>query len=86
MMSPLIVQATFGFAGVILVEASLSFLGLGRLHPYSWGALLSQGTTYLWRTHRLALAPGVAIAAVVLGCNLLGDGLRDRFDPRRTRG
>jgi peptide/nickel transport system permease protein len=82
-LSPLIVQATFGFAGVILIEASLSFLGLGRLHSYSWGALLAQGTTYLWRTQHLALAPGLAIAAVVLGCNLLGDGLRDRFDPRR---
>jgi peptide/nickel transport system permease protein len=85
MLSPLIVQATFGFAGVILVEASLSFLGLGHLHGYSWGALLSQGTTYLWRTQHLALVPGVAIAAVVLGCNLVGDGLRDRLDPRRAR-
>jgi peptide/nickel transport system permease protein len=82
-LTPLVVQATFGFAGVILVEASLSFLGLGRLHPYSWGALLAQGTTYLWRTQHLAMAPGLAIAAVVLGCNLLGDGLRDRLDPRR---
>lgn len=82
-LSPLIVQATFGFAGVILVEASLSFLGLGQLHNYSWGALLSQGTTYLWRTQHLAMAPGVAIALVVLACNLVGDGLRDRFDPRR---
>ena len=82
-LSPLIVQASFGFAGVILVEASLSFLGLGRLHNYSWGALLSQGTTYLWRTQHLAMAPGIAIASVVLGCNLVGDGLRDRFDPRR---
>jgi peptide/nickel transport system permease protein len=82
-LSPLIVQATFGFAGVILVEASLSFLGLGRLHSYSWGSLLSQGTTYLWRTQHLAMAPGLAIAVVVLGCNLVGDGLRDRFDPRR---
>jgi peptide/nickel transport system permease protein len=82
-MSPLIVQATFGFAGVILVEASLSFLGVGRLHNYSWGALLSQGTTYLWRTQHLAMVPGIAIAAVVLGCNLVGDALRDRFDPRR---
>lgn len=82
-LSPLIVQATFGFAGVILVEASLSFLGLGRLHNYSWGSLLSQGTTYLWRTQHLAMAPGIAIALVVLGCNLVGDGLRDRFDPRR---
>jgi peptide/nickel transport system permease protein len=84
-LAPLIVQATFGFAGVILVEASLSFLGLGRLHSYSWGALLAQGTTYLWRTQHLAAAPGVAIAVVVLGCNLLGDGLRDRLDPRRAR-
>jgi peptide/nickel transport system permease protein len=84
-LTPLVVQATFGFAGVILVEASLSFLGLGRLHPYSWGALLAQGTTYLWRTQHLAMAPGLAIAAVVLGCNLLGDGLRDRLDPRRAR-
>jgi peptide/nickel transport system permease protein len=84
--SPLIVQATFGFAGIILVEASLSFLGLGRLHNYSWGSLLAQGTTYLWLTPRLAMVPGLAIAAVVLGCNLLGDGLRDRFDPKRARG
>jgi peptide/nickel transport system permease protein len=83
-LSPLIVQATFGFAGVILVEASLAFLGLGRLHSYSWGSLLSQGTTYLWRTQHLAMAPGIAIALVVLGCNLVGDGLRDRLDPRRT--
>ena len=81
-LSPLIVQATFGFAGVILVEASLSFLGLGHLHDYSWGAMLSQGTTYLWRTQHLAMAPGIAIALVVLACNLVGDGLRDRFDPR----
>jgi peptide/nickel transport system permease protein len=84
-LSPLVIQATFGFAGVILVEASLSFLGLGRLHSYSWGSLLAQGTTYLWRTQHLAMVPGLAIAAVVLGCNLLGDGLRDRLDPRRAR-
>jgi peptide/nickel transport system permease protein len=82
-LSPLIVQATFAFAGVILVEASLSFLGIGRLHTYSWGALLAQGTTYLWRTQHLAAVPGAAIAAVVLGCNLVGDGLRDRLDPKR---
>ena len=82
-LSPLIVQATFGLPGVILVEASLSFLGIGRLQSYSWGALLSQGTTYLWRTSHLALVPGIAIAAVVLGCNLLGDALRDRLDPKR---
>ena len=82
-LTPLVVQATFGFASVILVEASLSFIGVGRLAPWSWGALLSQGTTYLWRTQHLALAPGACIALVVLGCNLLGDGLRDWLDPRR---
>jgi peptide/nickel transport system permease protein len=84
-LSPLIVQATLSFASVILLEASLSFLGLGRLRPYSWGALLAQGTTYLWLTRHLAMVPGLAIAGVVLGCNLLGDGLRDRLDPRRAR-
>jgi peptide/nickel transport system permease protein len=81
-LGPLVVQATFGFGGVILVEASLSFLGLGPAVPYTWGALLSQGTTYLWRSTRLAAVPGMAIATVVLGCNLLGDGLRDWLDPR----
>jgi peptide/nickel transport system permease protein len=86
LLSPLIIQASFGFAGIILVEASLSFLGLGPQHAYSWGALLNQGTTYLWRATYLAAAPGVAIAIVVLGFNLLGDGLRDALDPRRTRG
>jgi peptide/nickel transport system permease protein len=84
-LGPLVVQATFGFGGVILVEASLSFLGLGPAVPYTWGAMLSQGTTYLWRTSHLAAVPGAAIALVVLGCNLLGDGLRDRLDPR-SRG
>lgn len=84
-LTPLVVQATFGFAGVILVEASLSFLGIGRMASYSWGSMLAQGTTYLWRTQHLALAPGLCIAAVVLGCNLLGDGLRDHLDPRRVR-
>ena len=83
-LSPLIVQATFGLPGVILIEASLSFLGIGRLRSYSWGALLSQGTTYLWRTSHLALVPGLAIAAVVLAYNLLGDALRDRLDPKRV--
>lgn len=83
-LGPLVVQATFGFGGVILVEASLSFLGLGPAVPYTWGALLAQGTTYLWRSLHLAAVPGIAIATVVLGCNLLGDGLRDRLDPRNA--
>lgn len=82
---PLIVQATFGFAGVVLVEASLSFLGLGPPLPYTWGALLAQGTAYFWRTQHLLVAPGLAIALLVLACNLVGDGLRDHLDPRRAR-
>lgn len=82
-LSPILVQMSFGFGGIILVEASLSFLGLGPQVNYTWGALLDQGTTYLWKTQRLALVPGAAIMIVVLGSNLLGDGLRDRFDPRR---
>lgn len=84
-LSPVIVQATFGFAGVVLIEASLSFLGLGPPVPYTWGALLAQGTTYFWRTQHLIVIPGGAIALLVLGCNLLGDGLRDYLDPRRVR-
>lgn len=81
--SPIIVQATFGFAGVVLVEASLSFLGLGPPVPYTWGSLLAQGTTYFWRSPHLIMIPGLAIALLVLGCNLLGDGLRDLIDPKQ---
>ncbi|HKE17021.1 MAG TPA: ABC transporter permease [Kofleriaceae bacterium] len=83
LLSPILVQMSFAFGGIILVEASLSFLGLGPQVNYTWGALLGQGTTYLWKTQRLALVPGAAIMVVVLGSNLVGDGLRDRFDPRR---
>jgi peptide/nickel transport system permease protein len=84
-LSPIIVQATFGLAGVVLVEASLSFLGLGPQVPYTWGALLSQGTSSFWRAQHLLLVPGLSIALLVLGCNLLGDGLRDYVDPKRKR-
>jgi peptide/nickel transport system permease protein len=83
LLSPILVQMSTAFGGIILIEASLSFLGLGPQVNYTWGALLDQGTTYLWKTQRLALVPGAAIMVVVLGSNLLGDGLRDRFDPRR---
>ena len=84
-LGPLIVQATAGAAGVILTEATLAFLGIGHVAPYSWGALLDQGTSFLWKTHHLAIVSGSCIAVVVLGCNLLGDGLRDHLDPRRAR-
>ena len=81
----IVVQMSLAFGTVIIVEASLSFLGLGPQLNYTWGALLDQGRTFLWIGHRLALIPGVAIMLVVLGSNLLGDGLRDRFDPKRKK-
>jgi peptide/nickel transport system permease protein len=83
LLGPVLVQMTFGMGGVILVEASLSFLGVGPQLNYSWGALLDQGRGQIWTTQRLALVPGLAIALVVIGCNLVGDALRDRLDPRR---
>lgn len=85
LLAPALVQMSFAFGGVILVEASLSYLGLGPQVGYSWGAMLEQGTTFLWRDGYVhyALAPGLAVTWVVLGANLLGDGLRDRFDPKR---
>ena len=81
LLAPMTIQASFAFAGVILTEASLSFLGLGPAHHYSWGSLLGQGTSYLWITHRMALAAGTAIAVVVLGFNLLGDAFQRAMDP-----
>lgn len=87
LLAPVIVQMTFGFGTVILIEASLSFLGLGPQVDYTWGAMLDQGTTFLWKEGfgYYAIVPGLAIAWVVLGANLLGDGLRDRLDPRQRK-
>ena len=82
-MAPVIVQATFGVAGAILAEASLSFLGLGPQNTTSWGSLLDQGASYFLLTPYLAIFPGVAIMITVLGINFLGDGLRDMLDTRR---
>ncbi len=81
---PAFVQMSFAFGSVITVEATLSFLGLGPHVGYTWGAMLDQGTTFLWRSGfaHYAIIPGIAITWVVMGANLLSDGLRDRFDPR----
>jgi peptide/nickel transport system permease protein len=82
-LSPLIVLATMGMAGAILVEASLSFLGLGAQPPQpSWGAMLSAGRTFIYQAPWLTFIPGGAIMLAVLGFNLLGDALRDLLDPR----
>jgi peptide/nickel transport system permease protein len=79
----LIVQASVSFAIAVLAEAALSFLGFGTQPPTpSWGRMLQESQEFLYVTPRLALVPGLAIAVAVLGFNLLGDGLRDRFDPK----
>jgi peptide/nickel transport system permease protein len=82
----LIVQATIQFALAILAEAALSYLGLGTQPPTpSWGRMLNEAQQQLFQAPQLAVYPGVAIALTVLGLNLLGDGLRDHFDPRLVR-
>ena len=74
----LTVQATLGMAGAILSEAALSFLGLGVQPPTpSWGAMLNYGRAHMFDAPHLTVFPGIAIALVVFGLNLLGDGLRD---------
>jgi peptide/nickel transport system permease protein len=83
MAAPLIVEATFGIAAVVIAEAGLSFLGLGVQPPQaSWGAMIRDGTRYMLVAPHMVLAPGIAIFAVVLSVNLLGDRLRDRLDTR----
>jgi len=78
-----IVQASVSFAIAILAEAALSFLGLGTPPPTpSWGRMLQESQDLLYVAPRLAVVPGIAIAIAVLGFNLLGDGLRDRYDPK----
>ena len=81
--SLVIVQASVSFAIAVLAEAALSFLGFGTPPPTpSWGRMLQESQELLFTAPRLAVYPGVAIALAVLGFNLLGDGLRDRYDPR----
>ena len=85
-LSILIVQATIQFALAILAEAALSYLGLGTQPPQpSWGRMLNDAQSLLFQLPSLAVYPGLAIATAVLGLNLLGDGLRDLFDPRLSR-
>jgi peptide/nickel transport system permease protein len=80
---PVLVQAAIGMAGVILAEATLSFLGLGIPAPTpSWGAMLNDARLHLFDSPHLVLFPAVAVACAVLGFNFLGDALRDELDPR----
>lgn len=77
------VVATFAMAIVIITEASLSFLGLGVPPTIpTWGSMLAEGRSYIYRAPWLSIFPGLAIFVTVLGINLLGDGLRDVLDPK----
>jgi peptide/nickel transport system permease protein len=81
-LAPILVIASSQFATMVLLESGLSFLGMGVQPPQpSWGAMLAEGRDYLSNAWWLATVPGIAISLVVLGANLLGDGLRDLLDP-----
>lgn len=85
-LAPLIVQATYVCASAMLIEAGLSFLGAGVPPEIpSWGNIIAQGRTYFQIAPWTILIPGAFLAAAVLAVNLLGDGLRDRLDPRLAR-
>ena len=82
-LAPIIVQTTLRMATVLLTASGLSFLGLGVQPPSpEWGAMLSNARSYMITAPHVATVPGLAIMLVVLGFNLLGDGLRDSLDPR----
>ncbi len=82
-MVPIIVQTSLGMGMAILFAAGLGFLGVGVQPPQpEWGAMLGSGRSYLFNAPHVATFPGIAIFLVVLGFNLLGDGLRDALDPR----
>lgn len=81
-----IVLTTFGFGGLILALSGLGFLGLGAQPPIpEWGTMLDDGRPFFQRAPQLMLYPGLAIALSALGCNLVGDALRDMLDPRLRR-
>jgi len=83
---PILVVATLGVADAILLEAALSFLGLGTQPPTpSWGGMLSSAREQLFTAPWISIFPGLAIFITVLGLNLFGDGLRDILDPHTTR-
>jgi peptide/nickel transport system permease protein len=81
--SALLVQASVNFANAMVIEAGLSFLGIGTPPPTpSWGLMLNEARAFMSSAVHVAVVPGVAISLAVLGWNLLGDGLRDALDPR----
>ena len=80
--TPIVIFSTFELARLLLLESSLSFLGLGVQPPTpSWGAMIADGRQYIFESWWASALPGLAIVSAVLGFNLLGDGLRDVLDP-----
>jgi peptide/nickel transport system permease protein len=80
---PLIVEASLRVTYAILLGSALSFLGLGAQPPSSdWGLMISEARAFIDRAPWIALAPGLAMCLLVIGINLIGDGLRERLDPR----
>ncbi len=84
--APLVVQATFVAASAVLIEAALSFLGVGvPAQTPSWGNMMAEGRNFVAVAFHIILYPGILLALTVLAINLLGDGLRDALDPRLAR-
>ncbi len=84
-LAPVLVTAAFAVGAAVAMEAALSFLGLGVRPPVAtWGGLLADAREQVDRAWWLALFPGIALFLTVLGCNLIGEGVRDLLDPRRT--
>jgi len=85
-LAPVIVQATFTASAAILIEASLSFLGIGTPSEIpSWGNIMADGRNYFQMAPQLIMIPGFLVALTVLAVNILGDSLRDLLDPRFAR-
>ena len=86
LVAPIIVYTSLGIATTILFEATLSYIGLGVQPPTpSWGQMIAEGQAYYLSAPHLVIYPGLAIMVTVLAFNLVGDGLRDAFDPRQRR-
>jgi len=87
-LSPLVIQISLDMGGIILTAAGLGFIGIGAQPPTpEWGVMIADGRNYITQQWWVSTFPGIAIALVVLGFNLLGDGIRDLLDPRlRGRG
>ena len=87
-LSPVVIQVSLSMGGIILTAAGLGFIGLGAQPPTpEWGVMIAEGRNFITQQWWVSTFPGIAIALVVLGFNLLGDGIRDILDPRlRGRG